>query len=42
MCGRSNVITEKAYWKDPVQVFSGLTWFFFGCLITTVIALFVT
>jgi hypothetical protein len=25
-----NSILEKAYWKDPRQVLTGLSWFFLG------------
>lgn len=26
----SNLITERAYWRDPVQVFAGMTWLVIG------------
>lgn len=29
----SNLITERAYWRDPVQVFGGLSWLFIGGVI---------
>lgn len=29
----SNLITERAYWRDPVQVFAGVTWLIVGIAI---------
>jgi len=29
----SNTIIERAYWRDPVQVLSGLTWLVIGLAI---------
>lgn len=33
----SNLITERAYWRDPVQVFAGVTWLLVGLVVGFVI-----
>lgn len=38
----SNLITERAYWRDPVQVFAGLTWLVVGIAAGIFIGLFST
>lgn len=34
----SNLITERAYWRDPSQVFTGLTWLVIGIVIGVVVS----
>lgn len=34
----SNLITERTYWRDPVQVFAGVTWLVAGIVIGVVLS----
>ena len=34
-----NIITQKEYWQDPVQVITGLTWLVIGIALGVIITL---
>jgi hypothetical protein len=34
----SHLITERAYWRDPVQVFGGMTWLVLGFFVGIMVA----
>jgi predicted transcriptional regulator len=33
------ILTEKEYWKSPVRVFTGLTWFTLGIIVSLIFSL---
>jgi len=39
---KANLIYERAYWRDPVQVFAGITWLVIGFGFGVIVGLLAT